>query len=166
MWKCPHCESELKKLYFIASTIGWESGSAILSTKEAKTYDRIVDYDYGDSGTDETDNYEYKCPECDEYIDTDDLIWEGEEETEKEVKEPEPEESLHKIIMPKNRIISENLPKDTTQNGIICKNKKCKYVFAYEQNDPYDQKKEEFFECPKCSTVTSKKDYLNTLNKT
>ena len=84
----------------------------------------------------------------------------------KEVKEPEPEESLHKIIMPKNRIISENLPKDTTQNGIICKNKKCKYVFAYEQNDPYDQKKEEFFECPKCSTVTSKKDYLNTLNKT
>lgn len=193
MWKCPHCEAELEELEFTASTRGWEAGSAFLSKEnEEQPGDRILDYDYSDSATDETDDYEYKCPECEHNIHLETLIWITDNETEEEEKkikhkhencfdcklnkgtcyhkvsyckhckynqEPEPEETLHKIIRPKTIITVDRQPEATQEDGIICK--KCKYVFVYETAK--DDSKDEFYECPKCRTVNSKKEYQKTL---
>ena len=193
MYKCPHCNEIIEELGFTASTQGWESGIAILSDNEEEPYDRVVDYDYADSGTDETDNYEYTCPACSHTIYLRDLIWENDPEEElitylhipcytcnvKKLicthkvryckhckfapKELEPEETLHKIITPKNKIILENEPQDATENGIMCKNKKCKYIFVYERIKT--KEKDSFCECPKCGTTNSINEYEKTINK-
>lgn len=79
-------------------------------------------------------------------------------------KEPEMEEETHKIITPKHNIMAEiNRYKTNPENGMICENKKCKYVFVYEPVLSPD--KDEFFECPKCETTNSKLKYLKTLER-
>lgn len=167
MYKCPNCDEKLDELRFTCSTSGWESGSAYLSDeKEENKSDIIQDHESADSGTDDSDSYEYTCPECDSHLNPEDLIWipNDDKDDEEDEKEIEPEETLHKIIQPKNNILSEKIEKDTTKNAIICKNKKCKYMFVYDVNQ-YDDK-DSFYECPKCGTQNSIKQYLATLNET
>lgn len=162
MWKCPHCNEKIEYLEFIASTKGWESGTVSLSNDADNR--ELEDHDYNDSGTDDTYDYEYTCPECSRHIQTEDLIWyiEDEDEEIQKVIPNEPEETLHKIIQPTNKIIIEIQPKNVTDFGIICKNKKCQYIFVYEGRDASE---EELFECPQCQEVTSKKEYLLTMQK-
>lgn len=167
MWKCPHCQEDLESLDFNASTRGYECGSAQLSDVKEEDYDRVVDHDYSDGGTDETYDYEYTCPECEANVSLRELIWKEDEEDEEEEqkkKDAEPEETKHKIITPKNNIISDKQAKDTTENAMICSNKKCKYVFVY-QKENYDAKNE-FCECPRCGTSNSISNYLKTFNNT
>ena len=193
MWLCPECEEKIEYLNYQASTTGWESGSADLSeTNESEDYRKIENYDYSDSGTNDSDNFDYSCPECDHSIELNQLIWK--EETEEiihkhkkcftckmqntecnhktdyckhcKLKKPEdePEEALHKIINPKNNILCERdaLPKDNTEMTMICRNKKCKYVFVYERTH---NKNGEFNECPKCGTVSNLIEYALSLKK-
>ena len=83
-WICTKCDNQIEYLDFTASTQGWESGSATLSKENTpEGHDRVDDFDYSDSGTDETDNYEYKCPECDREIMLDELDWKDEETNER-----------------------------------------------------------------------------------
>lgn len=87
-------------------------------------------------------------------------------EQEKTTKEIEPEETLHKIITPTNKILDtkNTTRKDNTENTMICKNKKCKYVFIYEINH-YSNSENEFYECPKCGTINNKIDFIESIKQ-
>lgn len=160
MYFCPLCENKIEELNYNASTRGYENGSAILSKiKEENSY-IIVDWDYCNSSTEETDVYEYNCPECDGEIRLSNIIWKDDKE-EKEIID-EPEETKHKIITPKNNIISAQKPTDISESGMICK--KCNYLFVYKKYQ-YDGKNE-FCECPKCGTNNSINAYFKKFNNT
>lgn len=163
MWKCPECEEEITSLNYWVSTNSSEYGDAELSDKkETNRRDIIIDHNYNDQGdTDWNDEPEYRCPECDELVEPTELIWVGNdhEEEEKEKPEPEPEETLHKIITPKQNFIRKDLPKDSTNSTIICK--QCKNIFIFDIGTDYTY--EEFCECPKCFTTNSPEEYKELL---
>lgn len=165
MWKCKYCNEEIEHLCYKAYTTGREYGDAILEDPDPDQEEAsICDWEYNDSETTETSDYVYSCPECDHDINLDELIPITNEEREKaKIKEEEPEETKHNIIKPKNEILLEERPRDGSLNGIICK--KCKHIFVYEPKAYYDTQSDEFFECPKCGTTTSKKEYLETITK-
>ncbi len=172
MWICPKCKAEIEFLNYNATITGTQYGTVSLSTEapedENDIYERLDNYETDDEQIDQTDNYEYTCPECEDSVSPTRLIWKSEKSEKEPVKE-EPEETLHKIITPKNNILSQkqqDTRKDTTDNAMICINKKCKYIFVYEKSNTYDNTKEEFYECPKCGTENSKKEYLKTIEKT
>lgn len=52
---CPHCGVRIDYLKYTCGTLGWESG----------TIDDGDNWNYDDSGTEGTHDYEYSCPECD-----------------------------------------------------------------------------------------------------
>lgn len=69
---CPHCGERIDRLKYSCGTTGWETG----------TVSDRGNWDCDDSGTDDTHNYEYFCPECDTRIrESSDWI-EGEDEDE------------------------------------------------------------------------------------
>jgi hypothetical protein len=170
MWKCPNCNNEVDHLQYSVNTCSNEYGTADLSDKKEIGKRNIVcDYnsdDYGDS--DWNGDPEYTCPECDDEIDPEDLIWENDNEENEEEKpktEPEPEETLHKIITPLKNIIKTDLPK-SIKGSIICKNKKCLHIFVVEE-EKYKclgDNDEVTFECPKCSTSMTHEEYENLLD--
>ena len=173
MWKCPECEHEIEHLQYHVNTQSSEYGTADLSDTKQERGDIVCDYnsdDYGDSDWDGSP--EYTCPECDNDVSLSDLIWVNEDDDEEEKpkvkKEPEPEETLHKIIRPERDIIKSDLPK-STEESIICKNKKCLHVFVIEETGTYQRRynnenDDEIFECPKCSTSITLEEYKKLLN--
>ena len=60
--ECPECGEELTYLNWKCKVSGWESG----------TVDEDGQWDTADSGTDDSHDYEYECPECHQSIDTTD----------------------------------------------------------------------------------------------
>lgn len=162
MWKCKYCNEEIEHLCYKAYTEGREYGDAILEDPDPDQEEAsICDWEYNDSETTETSDYIYSCPECNHNINLDELIPVTNEEREKaKIKEEEPEETKHNIIKPKNEIMVQGKPRDTSLEGIICEN--CKHIFVY-QFDLYG--KEEFIECPKCEATTSAQKYLEKLTK-
>lgn len=52
---CPHCGASLTFIHYLGHTQGWESGRVSDSGE----------WDYGDSETTETTDYEFTCPRCD-----------------------------------------------------------------------------------------------------
>jgi uncharacterized protein YbaR (Trm112 family) len=167
MWKCPNCNNEIESLQYHVNTQSSEYGTAELSEKKQERGDIVTDYnsdDYGDSDWDGSP--EYTCPECDNDVSLNELIWvdeDDEEENNKPKPEPEPEETLHKIILPENNIIKSDLPRQA-EDSIICKN--CRHIFVIEETyrPGYGREKdEEIFECPKCSTSTTLDEYKKLL---
>ena len=55
---CPHCGERIEYLKYTASTRGWETG----------TVNDHGDFESDDSGTDDTEDYNFYCPECDTQI--------------------------------------------------------------------------------------------------
>lgn len=172
MWKCPNCNHELERLDYHVNTQSSEYGTADLSDTKQIRGDIVVDYNSDDYGDNEWDGSpEYTCPECDNDVSLSDLIWvndDDEEEEEKPKLPPEPEETLHKIIKPSKDIIKTDMPK-STEDSIICKNKKCLHVFVIEESDTYQRRRnniddDELFECPKCSTSITLEEYKKLLN--
>lgn len=170
MWICPECDAEIDFLHYNVNTNSSEYGSVDLSDeKQTRRGDIVTDYnsdDYGDSEW--SDDPNYRCPECDNDVDPTDLIWKGDEEDEedddKPKPEPEPEETLHKIIVPKKNIMKTDLPK-TTEDSIICKNKKCLHVFIIDTSRNYHDGNDddETFDCPRCSTSNTLQEYKELL---
>ena len=170
MWKCPECDEEIDNLKYDVDTNSSEYGTASLSdTKQTHRHDIIEDHesdDYGDSEWSGDANY--RCPECDEDINPGDLIWVGDNEEDDEEKpkikkEPELEETLHKIISPTKNIIKNDLPK-TTEDSIICKNPKCRHVFIINTGTYHGNDDDEIFECPRCATSNTIGEYKQLLN--
>lgn len=158
MWKCPECRRNIEHLNYSANTRGYESGDADL-TSEFSEGDRIIDWNYQDGETNDTFDYMYNCPECDMEISPDQLLWEDEENEEITIKKPEiTEEEGHAIIKPKFNIMARQERQKTENYGIVCK--QCQYAFAYSPDTAQD---EEFFPCPKCEHVNSKKEYNKEL---
>lgn len=168
MWICPECDAEIEKLSYDVSTNSSEYGTAYLDDeKKERRRDIVVEHESEDGGdTEWSDDPNYRCPECDNDIDPEDLIWkdedEDEEDDDKPKPEPEPEETLHKIIVPKKNIMKTDLPK-TTEDSIICKNKKCLHVFIIDTSSSgynhHNDDDEETFDCPKCSTSNTLEEY-------
>jgi len=174
MWKCPECRHEIDRVQYNVSTSGSEYGTAsLVENNPTNTRDRAEDFeqdDYGD--TEWNDTPEYTCPECDNNINLEDLIWINEDDDEDEdddkpKPEPEPEETLHNIILPENNIVRTDLPRQADES-IICKNKKCKHIFVVEKATRYGyglRDDEETFECPKCATSNTLTEYKELLLK-
>lgn len=170
-WKCPDCDNEIENLCYEVSTSGYEYGTADLSdTKKIATCDIVTDTNYDDSGdTEWSGDVEYKCPECDNYIDPEDLIWEDEDDDEDEEEgeklPPEPEETKFKIIPPLYDIIDDDNPKDSSNSTIICK--ECNYIFCCNggKEDWNSGGESEFSECPKCGTSNTVKEYKELMLK-
>lgn len=74
------------------------------------------------------------------------------------------------IIKPKYNIIDNEKPEDITSSTIICKHCKTPFVWS-ERNDEYDEnenpfnsrEESKFFECPKCGTSNTIKEYRKLL---
>lgn len=177
MWKCPHCEEEIDSLSYSVATTSYEYGSASLAGCKREDYisdpnhtwmhwEMITDHssdDYGDTNWD--GDCEYRCPECDNEIsDIDSLIWIGISEQIELKKEKEPEETLHKIIPPKNYIVKDEISKDATESSIICKH--CFHIFVHDIERRYREKDEkDFCECPKCGEQNSPQEFKELLAK-
>ena len=165
-WKCPNCEEEIETLDYDVGITATEYGTAYLNEEkstEENTRDIVVDWDSNDMGnTDSNGDYEYRCPECQEEINPDRLIWieEEEEEEKKEIKKPEElEETKHNIIRPKTPIIIEcNI--NNNNSSMICK--ECSHIIIYDDMNYSD----EFPECPKCGTVNSIQEFRKKLSET
>lgn len=173
-WKCPHCEEEIEELYYSVNTVGTEYGTAYLNNKPKPTitenerpayYQEIADYERDDDNTSEWDGSpEYRCRECDEDIELDELIpIITKEDTKTEEKLEEPEETLHNIIKPKNLISTNQVSRDASQYSLTCK--KCLYLFIH-GIEPYSHNEtEDLVECPLCGQLNSLKAFKETLNK-
>lgn len=61
MRACPHCNEELDYLNYVCSTSGRQWG----------TINDNDDWDCEDNETNDTYDYDYSCPECNEIIETD-----------------------------------------------------------------------------------------------
>lgn len=172
-WKCPNCETEIDHLQYNVNIQNSEYGDACLNdsrkTEEDKYYEIITEHEYQDSGDSEWDGSpEYRCPECDDNINPENLIWIGSEEEEKKKIPKEPEETLHGIVKPDNYIIDENTGRSTTRdainNSLICK--KCFHIIVHDIDEPmYGKKEQEFVECPNCGTVNSPEEFKELLKK-
>jgi len=164
-WKCPHCNLEINYLDFEIPIAGTETGTvnfSIITTKDENENDILDDYKYSETNTDSDGDYTYFCPECNNEIRTNQLIW-VEQEQEKQIikKEEILEETQYNIITPKKNIIIP--PKeDNNQYIIICKN--CKHPFAYQSITGWTSE-EEIFDCPKCGTSNTIKEYKELLEK-
>lgn len=84
MFRCPHCHEEIDHAFYNASTSGWESGSAYIN--EDGQFD---DHETNDSESNDTFDYEYRCPECDHSLSEDEL-----EEVIEEGQEPAPSPTI------------------------------------------------------------------------
>ena len=171
-WKCPNCEEEIDSLRFEVNTSSSEYGTADLNDSKKKKdetyYEIVVNHDCEDNGDTEWDGSpEYRCPECDDYINPDNLIWiDTEEEKTKEKKKlEEPEETLHNVIKPQNSIIQNEISKDITDSSIICK--KCFHVFIHRIERGYfgTEDKQNFLECPHCGQTNSLEEFKELLEK-
>lgn len=60
IFKCPGCEKYTSQLDYSASTYGSEWGTITL------TENGEIDHNYSDHDNNETNNYEYQCPNCEE----------------------------------------------------------------------------------------------------
>lgn len=138
---CPNeeCETEITHLNYRADVV--EYGSY---------YIRNGDMDCNDS---DTQNITYTCPECDEELDTDDVLDEdpneGEEEVEEIISETEKAERNTRVIDFHNKDAFCNKNNRISVNIIKCN--KCSHMFNVEDNDMDD------LTCTKCAqTITSK----------
>ena len=83
---CPHCEVEIETLNFTCDTSGWESGTVHLRGQSLA----YCDTDTEDSEQTGSNDYEYRCPECDQILSGDeinDLLAQSFVETKKKKKE-------------------------------------------------------------------------------
>ena len=171
-WKCPVCEIEIDHLDYDVPTRNSEYGSAYLNNSKKKEedlfYERITEHDYSDSGDSEWDGSPgYRCPECEDDISPNELIWidTDKEEIEEKKKSEEPEETLHNIIKPQNSIIQKEISKDVSDSSIICK--KCFHVFIHRIEGGYfgAEDKQNFLECPNCGQTNSLEEFKELLEK-
>ena len=58
---CPECNVEIDCLNYECSTSGWESGSIGIQGNG-------IDWNYENGENEDSDNFEFKCPECDEVL--------------------------------------------------------------------------------------------------
>ena len=168
MWKCPKCKSTIDRLDYDVPTTNSEYGTAFLS-KEKPTdledsYQVVTDYDYNDTGDSNWDgDVNYRCSECEDNVEWEDLIWVEEEEEEN--KPEEPEETKHKIITPQNNIIvNNNSNQNATISSIVCKN--CQYLYVAEGGDSNwsnSFSSNTTSECPKCGESNSTKEFRESL---
>ena len=170
MWKCPKCENKIDSLDYDVPTTGTEWGTAYLSDKEPENPNNsdhvISEHDYSDSGD---SNWEgdvtYRCRECDEDVELQDLEWVEEDDEEEEDKPGEPEETKHEIITPKNNIVvNSNSNQNQTLSSIVCKN--CQYLYVAEGgtsnwNNSFESNSTS--ECPKCGESNSTKEFRESL---
>lgn len=57
---CPECDEELSSLRYRCETTGWEDGEMELNGRDTSYCDHHAE----DSGTNDTNDYAYECPEC------------------------------------------------------------------------------------------------------
>lgn len=162
--KCKNCENEIDRLYYTLPAT--EFGDAFLGgnnevTRENELSDLIVEFNATD--TSRNGQEEYRCPECDEIIETiDDLIIEREEEPlpqpsphAEENEESNTDSPIHSTI-PANLLANTLfnpwiLPKKEETYFLICP--KCETEIILKKNINYERDKsseEKINHCPKC----------------
>ena len=180
---CNHCGCEISEINYNVNTTGSEYGYAnLMSDEQVKAYmsrnngalpvgeDIVDETNYDDCSNDWDGSPTYECRECDEPIVLSELIYKTPEEKEEEITVDELmnedfEELNHKIITPKERIIT-NSERESTSNSMVCKNKKCFHVFVTETNRNYGSSTPEgFYECPRCGVVNECNEYRTLLAK-
>lgn len=130
--ECPHCGEHLEKVYYDCDTYGKEWGTAYIGDEA------LSDHEASDGETTDTDNYKYKCPECngairEEYI-TNHITVGEEAPQEQEIKGIEPIDAGSNDI---NDPEHQEIPAWTSPTSPTAISKK-----AYE--------KAPAIECPKC----------------
>lgn len=156
MWKCPNCEANIEYLNYDVDTR--ESGTANLTRREMID-GRIEEHNIDD--TEWNGSVEYQCPECENCINPDNLIWNTGETTAPNpviVKEPE---EIPPIVKPIQEIqINYRGQEDQSKSTMICKH--CFHVFIYRAGKARGWVDEdgEYFDCPKCGLQNNKKEYL------
>jgi len=154
MYKCKHCDDEIVELDYEVDIESYEYGTAFLSSKKhTERNDIITDYDYSGSGDNEWKGRPiFKCQNCCEEIDPEvDLIWEEDEQEEKENnKEIEETPNAQTIFKGKEMYKSEK-EDEISKYTTVCK--KCKHLFLAETG--FRDEIRGIQTCPKCSKVFS-----------
>ena len=169
MWKCPECETEVTELYYSVPTNSSESGTASIDMTPRLNRDgikraQVIDYEYDSSGDSEWNgDPEFECRECNNNILLSELIWiEGEEEK-VPPKSDEPEETLHNIVSPVNRITMRPDFDRTLDSTLMCKN--CSHLIVFMSGERGNKDcKDIICECPKCGETTSEEEFKKLLN--
>lgn len=139
-YKCPNCEAEISHLNVEQS--GYQYGSYNIETQDS---------DFSDSEFDFDGDYYYKCPECNDEVDPNDL-----EECNEDNEDEEDEENSSKMVI---EIKEPNIPNLFTKNDNECWKrdiavcKKCGQGYEFQ-----DEEKEA--ECSKCGQALSKKSLI------
>ncbi len=165
MWRCPECHNEISELKYNVRVGYTDYGSAELAERatfnpEGKIrVNQIIDqHSSNDSGDPEWDGDPmYSCPECDDEVLLEKLIWEPEEETVKEKKEKADkeerfEEETHEIVRSNFEWESSQ---DQSDFAMKCRNISCKKPFVFNPDggttlSAWDTKKLIFVDCPHC----------------
>jgi hypothetical protein len=58
---CPECSSEVDNLTYECETVGWECGTI-------RVFNEEVDWSFDDSSTEDSNNFRFKCPDCDSIL--------------------------------------------------------------------------------------------------
>lgn len=156
MYICPHCETRIEYLDYNVNINSTEYGTAYFNTENTENREErsfITDYDYNDQGDTEWNGRpEYQCPECNETIELNELIWQEEKrEKETEKKITIEENPLAIARMATNKILYTNENGDKiSKNTTKCP--KCKYLFKGEEKIGYGETGLiENQTCPKCN---------------
>lgn len=159
-WKCPNCENEIEYLEYRVTITGTEYGTIDLSSD---TNDRLCEHSSEDDSYNRDGDYTYTCPNCDDELNPEDLIWISKEkvieEIKKEIIEEKLEEEEFDIIKPKENIFTNKIP--VKSDNLICK--KCFHAFVIESN--YMGFSEDFFDCPKCGTPNTIDEYKKLIEE-